>query len=77
MKDETPIALIKLAQAAGATQLVLCPKPETDPDADATETAFCHSCGLYYPVEPESEEGCPTCGIGYYLQGFSAMEQVW
>jgi rubrerythrin len=75
MKAETTTALIKLAQAADAQQLVLCPNPADE--ADATETAFCNSCGLYYPAEPESEEGCPTCGIGYYLQGFSAMEQVW
>lgn len=73
MRDETSTALITLAQTAGAAQLVLCP----DADDDATETAFCHSCGTYYPVEPESDEGCPTCGIGYYLQGCTALEQVW
>jgi len=61
MKDKTRTALIKLAQAAGATQINFC-HGALPSEPEATATSFCYICRAYY-VDETGREPCPACEV--------------
>ena len=68
LKEETRTSLIKLAQAAGATQINFC-HDALPSEPEAIPTACCTICQAFYPDESGCDP-CPDCGASYFTQIF-------